>query len=83
MHMAGFKMGWTNRRRCKITKRDGASCGRLAMTRYSLSVAARTPGSKSQKRLAARRASRTAPETAVTATILTRLWVAIDSVEDA
>ena len=37
---------------------------------------------KSQKRLAARRASRTAPETAVMATILTRLWVAIDSVED-
>ena len=38
MRMAGFKKGWTNRRRCKATKRDGTPCGRLAMTRYGLSV---------------------------------------------
>ena len=37
---------------------------------------------KSQKCLAASRASRTAPETVVVATILVRLCVAIDSVED-
>ena len=37
---------------------------------------------KSQKCLAARRASRTVPETAVMATKLTRLCVAIDSVEE-
>jgi hypothetical protein len=36
-----------------------------------------------QKFLAARRASRTAPETAVTATILIRFCVAIDNVENA
>ena len=35
-----------------------------------------------QKCLAARRVSKTAPETAVTATILNRLCAAIDSVED-
>ena len=37
---------------------------------------------KSQNRLAARRASRTAPETAVMATILIRLCLASDSGED-
>ena len=42
MRMTAFKKGWTNRRRCKATKRDGTPCGRLAMTRYSLSVAAGT-----------------------------------------
>jgi hypothetical protein len=40
MRMAGFKKGWTNRRLCKATKRDGRLCGRLAMTRYGLSSAA-------------------------------------------
>jgi hypothetical protein len=41
-----------------------------------------TARSKFQKCLAAKRVSRTAPETAVTATILTRLCAAIESVED-
>ena len=36
--MAGFKKGWTNRTRCKATKRNGQPCGRLAMTRYGLKV---------------------------------------------
>ena len=36
--MARFKKGRTNRRRCKAIKCDGELCGRLAMTRYGLSV---------------------------------------------
>ena len=38
MAMAAFRPGWTNRTRCRATKRDGTPCGRLAMTRYGLSV---------------------------------------------
>ena len=34
--MAAFKKGWTNRRRCKATKRDGAPCGHD--TRWSVGV---------------------------------------------
>ena len=38
MRKARFKKGWTNRKRCKATQPEGTPCGRLAMTRYGLSV---------------------------------------------
>src|SRR6476646_6959253 len=46
MRMTAFEKGWTNRRRCKATKRDGTPCGRLAMTRYGVSVRQRDVGDR-------------------------------------
>ena len=59
-----------------------APCSVVATVRTHAQPARLSECGKSQKRLAARRASRTAPETAVVATILIRLCAAIDSVED-
>jgi hypothetical protein len=53
-----------------------------SITQFGLTGDRLSECGKFQKRLAARRASRTVPETTVLATILTRLCVAIDSVED-
>ena len=36
MRMAEFKKDWTNRKRCKVRKRNGQPCGMLTMTRYGL-----------------------------------------------
>jgi len=58
MRMAGFKKGWTNRRRCKATKRDGTPCGRLAMTRYGLSICGAHGGYAAAARMGLRKPSR-------------------------
>lgn len=58
MAMARFKPGWTNRRLCKATKRDGTRCGRLAMTRYGLTVCGAHGGYAAAARMGLRKPSR-------------------------
>ena len=55
---ARFKPGWTNRRRCKATKRDGTPCGMLAMTRYGLAVCGAHGGYAAAARMGLRRPTR-------------------------
>ena len=58
MRMAGFKKGWTNRKRCKAIKRNGQPCGRLAMTKYGLSVCGAHGGYAAVSRMKLRTPSR-------------------------
>jgi hypothetical protein len=58
MRAAGFKQGWTNRLRCRAMKRDGLPCGRLAMTRYGLSVCGCHGGYAAASRMGLRRPTR-------------------------
>ena len=58
MMEAGFKKGWTNRSRCKAIKRNGQSCGRLAMTRYGLKVCGAHGGYAAATRMRLRKPSR-------------------------
>ena len=56
MLKAQFNKGRTNRRRCIATKRDGAPCGMLAMTRYGLSVCGAHGGYAAVARMKVRKA---------------------------
>ncbi len=58
MARAAFKKGLTNRKRCKAAKRDGTPCGRLAMTKYGLSVCGAHGGYAAAARMKLRRPSR-------------------------
>jgi hypothetical protein len=58
MRAAGFKKNWTNRKRCKATKRNGEPCGRLAMTKYGLSVCGAHGGHAAAARMKLRVPSR-------------------------
>jgi hypothetical protein len=58
MAKAAFKPGWTNRKRCKAKKRNGEPCGRLAMTKYGLSVCGAHGGYAAATRMGLRRPTR-------------------------
>ena len=58
MMKAGFKKGWTNRTRCKATKRNGQPCRRLAMMRYGLKVCGAHGGYAAAARMGLRKPSR-------------------------
>ena len=58
MRMSAFKKGWTNRTRCRATKRNGQPCGRLAMTKYGLKVCGAHGGYAAAARMGLRKSSR-------------------------